>query len=132
MEDRRQRLQVYLERLSDAPRASTGAEARQQSDSILNEVETELTNIPNDPTTLGSDGRNYPPQDDRCHRMPNHPDVFRCETRGHYVFYRDNGAIRIETRSLKRPAVLFDKPGSDGRGVFDDNHNDNNDNEPQS
>lgn len=81
----------------------------------LEEVEDELTGIPNDPTRWQSDGRLYPPQRDNWSQDPDRPRVTRMRTKGHYVFIADNGAVEI--REVRSRMIVFALAGSDGREV---------------
>ena len=82
--------------------------------SVLNEVEDELSDIPNSPHNWQSDGRMYPPQMDSARDVPGRSDLIRFRSRGHNTFVRENGAIEI--LDLQNSA-LFSKFGADGRGV---------------
>jgi hypothetical protein len=59
----------------------------------------------------------YPPKDDYTTPLDGFPGVTKSRTKGDDVFIRTNGAIQIKRR---RAEVLLDKPGKDGRRVFDD------------
>jgi hypothetical protein len=80
----------------------------------LNSVEDELTDIPYRPEHWQTDGRMYPPDDDSARAVEGRSDLTRYRHKGHNTFIRENGAIEI--RALAG-AILFEKPGSDGRGV---------------
>ncbi len=112
---RAERLFEFFGRLARLPRARSAGEARSQLSVTLTEVENELTSIANDPSTLGRDGRMYPPEDDSKRDVPGRKDVIRFRSRKHNTFVRDNGAIEI--RAVEGDLVVFEKPGSDGRKV---------------
>jgi hypothetical protein len=114
---RHERLAEFFRRLAALPRATSAEEARRQIASTLTAVEDELTDIPSDPDSLGNDGRLYPPQDDSVRSVPGRSDVVRLRSRRHNTFVRSNGAIEIQAIDDKR--VVFEKPGSDGRKVWE-------------
>lgn len=111
-----QRLQEFYRRLGLLPRASSFEEARQQIDNTLNAVEDEMTSVPFDPQAWESDGRMYPVQDDNIRSVPEHPSIKRLRSSGHFIFIRTNGAMEI--RRAGSSDVLFSKPGSDGKEVW--------------
>jgi hypothetical protein len=114
------RLDEFFRRLLAAPAASKGTEVRKQLEDVLTQVEDELSGIPFDPNFREQkkpDGRMYPPQDDRGRPEPGHADVRRYRTTGHQVFIRENGAILI--REVASRTVVLNKPGKDGKEVFD-------------
>lgn len=110
------RLTYFLQRLASLPAASSAAEARSQLDSTLNAVEDEFSGVPFDPSNWMMDGRMYPPQDDFAFPVEGYPEVTLFRARKHRIYIRANGAVRIETTPK---ASLLDKPGADGRRVFD-------------
>lgn len=114
--EKSQRLRVFFDRLNEAPPASTQAEARTLSDSLLVSVEDEHSGIPNDSksanTPAALDGRMYPPLDD--YEKGSTHTYRRFRARGHVVYYGMNGAIRIDSL---HGDVLVDKPGADGRRI---------------
>lgn len=79
-------------------------------------MEDEFSGIPYDPEAWLSDGRLYPTADDAIRNVVGHPNVKRLRSRRHSSFIAENGAIRIETVTKE---ILLDKPGHDGRRVFD-------------
>ena len=112
-----ERLTEFLRRLERAPAAKTFEEAYSQICNILNEVEDELTAIPNNPENWLTDGRLYPPQLDNVRKVPNKDALKRFRSVGHNTFIGENGSIEIEVVETKK--VIFDKAGEDGRKVFD-------------
>ena len=111
------RLAEFLRRLAKAPAAKTFEEAYGQVSNILNEVEDELTVIPNNPESWQSDGRLYPPQLDNARTVPNKDAIKRFRSLRHNTFIGQNGSIAIEVVGTR--AVIFSKAGEDGRKVFD-------------
>jgi hypothetical protein len=85
-------------------------------DSTLNAVEDELSGVPFNPANWRTDGRMYPPQDDKAADVDGHPDVTSYRSRGHETFIAKNGAFEI--RDLRTDEVLVQKVGSDRRGVW--------------
>ena len=109
------RLAEFLRRLGGAPAAKTFDEAYSQICNILNEVEDEMTAIPQNPENWQSDGRLYPPLLDNLRAVPNRNDVKRLRSVGHNTFIGENGSIEIEV--IKSKEVIFSKAGEDGRKV---------------
>jgi hypothetical protein len=85
---------------------------------VLEALEDELSGAPNNPQNWRTDGRLYPPQQDNWFRVPGHPGVVRMRTRSHNVYIAANGAM--EARSTTSDLLDLDKPGSDGRKVWDE------------
>ena len=86
---------------------------------LLNEVESDLTDIPYDSEAamrMGGDGRMYPPLRDNRHVVSS--EVARYRVRRHNVFLGANGAIAIRTVG-RSPKVVFTKAGADGAHVRD-------------
>ena len=109
-----ERIALFLERLTAAPRASTAREAFDLLGVTLNEVEDELTDIAYQPGNYETDGRMYPPQEDSARDVPERQDVVRYRSRSHNTYIRDNGAIEIQDLDGN---VKFSKPGSNDLGV---------------
>src|SRR3954447_20580436 len=84
---------------------------------VLNQVEDELTTIPFHPDNYQTDGRLYPPQPDSMRAVDGRPEITRFRSRAHNTFIGANGSIEI--RAVASKDVVFSKPGSDGRGVWD-------------
>ena len=113
---RSERIQEFFRRLRVLPRATSLDGARRQIEVTLHAVEDELTPIPRDPATRGSDGRMYPPEDDAIRVVPGRPDLLRFRSRSHNTYLRMNGAMEI--REVLGDRVVFEKAGADGRKVW--------------
>ena len=85
-------------------------------DETLNQVEDELSDVPFDPDAWRTDGRMYPVQDDNAADVPNFPGVVSLRSGAHETFISPNGAIEI--RDVRTDAVIFEKVGADGKGVW--------------
>ena len=114
MTSKQARLNAFIERLSDAPPASSETEAFELIAQVLNQVEDELTQIPYHPQKWMTDGRMYPPQED-SKRSTSNPKVSRYRSRGHNTFIGGNGAIRIQ--EIRHQKILIDKVGKNNRKV---------------
>jgi hypothetical protein len=113
---KRERLEEFFRRLLVAPNTGTSDEAMQQLSNILDQVEDELTGVPNIPENWREDGRIYPPQADRMHSVPGQPRVKRFRTAGHNIYVGENGSLQIVTVD---GAVEMEKPGVDGLRVWE-------------
>ena len=112
-----ERLAEFLRRLGSAPAAKSFEEAYSQICNILNELEDELTGIPNNPENWQTDGRLYPPRLDSVRKVPNKNAVKRFRSVGHNTFIGENGGIEIEVVQTRK--VIFSKAGQDGRKVHE-------------
>lgn len=110
-----ERLAEMMARLDAAPACGTREEAFGLVTSIVNRVEDELTDIPNDPSTPRADERIWPPIDMYHFEVPGRPDLDGYRQRGHETLIRSNGALLIRAR--RSGDVILDKPGRDGRKV---------------
>ena len=114
--DKRERFAIFVQRLMEAPPASSAEDALMLLSTTLNAVEDEFTDIPFDPSQWMSDGRMYPPQADSARDVPGRSDVTRYRSKAHNTFIAKNGAIRIEVATSS--IVVLSKPGSDGNEVL--------------
>jgi hypothetical protein len=115
-----ERLEEFCRRLSVAPPAKNTAEARKLVETTLNAVEDDYSGVPYDPYAVNAtqqDGRMYPPDDKFQVLVPDHSDILCLRQRGHATYFRENGAFEIKI--VKTKEVFFQKPGADGRGVWD-------------
>src|SRR2546425_874396 len=113
---KKQRLRIFIERLTFAPPAKSAEEALDLLTGVLNAEEDELSGVPNHPAAWKDDGRMYPPQENNRREVPGRPSVRRYRSARHNTFIGSNGSIRIEGVD---GSVLIDKPGHDGRSVLD-------------
>ena len=114
--EKSKRLEEFVARLRAAPPAATAEEALKQLSHILNDVEDEMTSIPYNPAEWFTDGRLYPPQEDKRHSVPGHPLVVRYRSKEDNTFIGANGSIQIQRIDK---SVRVDKAGADGRHVWD-------------
>jgi hypothetical protein len=105
----------FLDRLAKATPASSHAEARDLLERTLNQVEDEYSGVPFDPNNWASDGRFYPPQDDKASEVERYPNVIVYRSKRHDTFIGQNGAIEI--RGVDGTVELT-KSGADGNGVW--------------
>lgn len=112
-----ERLKEFKNRVEQAPSCGSFDEGRSLVTKTLNDVEDEMSDTPYDPAEWEHDGRMYPPQEDSIRLVESHPEVKRLRSLFHNTFIRTNGSIRIE--DLRNRQVFLDKPGNDGRKVFD-------------
>src|SRR5258707_5251154 len=115
--DKPGRLELLYERLQAAPAAQTGKEAYEFLCATLNAVEDEHSGVPYNPPSWRTDGRLYPPQQDRVYAVPGFPEVLRYNSFKHDTFIATNGAI--EVRIIATGAVDFAKAGANGKGVWE-------------
>src|SRR5438270_9250182 len=115
--DKKARLELFCERLAAAQAASTRDEGYALICSTLDIVEDEHSGVPNNPPSWRTDGRLYPPQTDRVYAVDGFPEVLRYSSFRHDTYIGSNGAIEI--RVIATDAVLFTKPGANGKGVWE-------------
>lgn len=113
--DKKARLVIFYQQLSDAPPVSTHDEAYELLCTVLNRVEDEHSGIPNNPENWETDGRLYPPQLDSVRKIDD--DLLRYRSSKHNTYIASNGAI--EVCSVNNDEVLFAKAGANGKGVRD-------------
>ncbi|HLL89997.1 MAG TPA: hypothetical protein VK324_11910 [Tepidisphaeraceae bacterium] len=106
------RLREFFTRLDAAPAARSFDEGFGQIWRLLNEVEDELSGVAYNSTTLGRDGRLYPPMWDNTMRPPDRPEVWHLRSKNHVSLVGTNGAIEI--RSIVPDERVYEKPGDDG------------------
>jgi hypothetical protein len=117
--EKRARFELFVRELRDVAPAATLQEARDKLAEILNRIEDAHSGVPFRPEISDDDdGRMYPPADKFELKSPfGGARLFR--TRGHYVLFGDNGAVRISSgkRAATAPdaEIVLDKPGLDGR-----------------
>jgi hypothetical protein len=116
MLSKKERFQIFLQRLKEAKCPDSAAAALALLSDTLNSVEDEFSGIPGHPEKWETDGRMYPPQEDSVRNVPGRPSLRRYRSRAHNTFIGQNGSIRIETIEEK---LLFEKPGCDGRKTGD-------------
>ena len=116
MPSRNERLEEFFRRMLEAPASSSFDEAYQKFCSTLDQVEDELTGLPNEPSQWKTIPRNFPPQKDRMSSIQG-SDVKRFENRRHRTYIAPNGAI--EVRTIGSVVAHLSIAGSDGRTVCD-------------
>jgi hypothetical protein len=115
--DRYARLELFYERLQEAPAASTREEAYALLCATLNAVEDEYSGVPYNPPSWRTDGRLYPPQQDRVYAVDGFPGVLRYNSFKHDTYIASNGAL--EVRIIATGEVHFAKAGANGMGVWE-------------
>lgn len=107
--DNHQRLQIFFQKLTDAPPAASAEEALALVCHTIEAVEDEFCSVPREtPAPLHFTGRMYAPKADHTRRQPDGTLV--ADTRGHRVYCQSNGAISIV--ALPKRRMLFEKPGA--------------------
>ena len=115
---RSERFALFIAALKALPAASNFGEARTQLSDTLNGIEDRFSGVPFNPSTWVTDGRMYPPLEDSMRDVEDRPDVKRFRSKAHNTYIAENGAIRIEVAGSRE--IVLDKPGRDGRRVFND------------
>ncbi len=87
----------------------------------LDQVEDELSGLPNKPEPSMTLDRMFPPQADRISTVEGY-DLKRLDSLRHITYIAGNGAMEI--RLKRRPkdgsdVAQFSKPGADGRSISD-------------
>jgi len=95
-------LAEFLRRLESAPSARTFEEAYSQISNILNEVEDELTAIPNHPENWQTDGRLYPPKLDNVRTVPDKAAIKRFRSVGHNTFIEETAALKSRLSNQRK------------------------------
>lgn len=110
MATKEERIREFIGRLSAAPPASSADEAFHLLGSILDAVEDEMTNIPNNPALWMTDGRMYPPQNDAERKATGKPPGWRrYRSLKHDTFVGPHGEIEIWEIGGR---CLINKPGA--------------------
>ena len=116
--ERSERFRLFVEELSRAAPAADDEEARVLLKRILDTIEDRHSGVSYNPLAWKDDGRFYAPEDDFERRSPD-ASVRLFRSRGHYVLFGRNGAIKIVSARfpIGTPGaeVVLDKPGADGR-----------------
>ena len=100
--------------MAQTPAAHDQVSARLLLAKTLNGIEDAHSGEPFDPRNWMKHDRIYPPEDD-FEKVSHRPGSALFQTKGHSIWFGDNGAIRIEVRlGPERGRVELDKPGADG------------------
>jgi hypothetical protein len=110
---RKERFELFLQRLEGADPADSAESALALLRRILNEVEDEHSGVPYNPDNWQTDGRLYPPLDDRVKEAPGRPGMLVGSSLQHLSYFGANGAIQVYHKRAR--AVVLDKPGADGK-----------------
>lgn len=115
-----ERLKEVFRRLSSLPPASTFEEAYRQLCETLDQVEDEMSGLPNEPESWMTLDRMFPPQSDRMSSVAE-CDVKRFDNLRHITYISANGAIEIRSKRRKSQSVdtYFSKAGADGMSVIE-------------
>ena len=120
---KRDRVQLILTALRDAPAPSSRDYALALMDHIFRQVEDEHSGVPHEPFHVD---RLYPPVAAMERQVEGKPWLRRYRHTGHYTLIADNGAIviRVFERGMKDGVQVIvgertelDKPGADGRTI---------------
>ena len=112
------RLAEIYRRLSAAPASATAEKAMELLRRTIDDVEDEMTDLPNNQGRIQDDSRIYPPAEEFSFPVAGRPDLVRYRHVRHNTFLRDNGAIEIR-EAPPGGRVMFEKAGADGRKVTD-------------
>jgi len=112
------RLDEFFQRLGAASVVASFGEAYRLLCSTLDQVEDELSGLPNERERWLTLDRMFPPQSDRMSNVEG-CDVKRFDNVRHITYIAGNGAIEIRSKRRKKGAfeVHFSKPGLDGRSI---------------
>lgn len=115
---KRERLAEFFRRLAAAPTPSSHDEAYRLLCATLDQVEDELTGLPNEPTRWRELNRMFPPQPDRMVRVTGCC-VRRYNSRQQVTYIAESGALEIRSLSLRNglPEIQFFKAGMDGKSI---------------
>jgi hypothetical protein len=107
--DIHERLQVFFQKLADAPPAASAEEALALVCQTIEAVEDEFCSVPREtPAPLHFTGRMYAPQADHIRIQP--CGALVADTRGHRVYCQPDGALSIV--ALPKRRTVFEKPGA--------------------
>lgn len=112
-----ERLAEFFRRLVAAAPAASFDEAYSLVCTTLEQVEDELSGLPNEPDKWMSLDRLFPPQSDRMSTIEG-TGIKRFDSLRHITYVGPNGAIEIRS-SRDATAAYFSKPGRDGRSICD-------------
>ena len=104
------RLKTFLDRLGEAPAASSDEAALALVAQTLNAVEDTYSGLPYHPDMWSGDGRMYPPQSD-SERKSGREGYRLFRNRGHYTYIGLDGSIEIQDLNDRR---VFYKRGCSG------------------
>src|SRR5437667_11624202 len=92
--ERRERIELCIKKLREAPPAASYQGVRSLLEETLNQIEDLHSGVPYNPDAWKEDRRLYPPADDYELRSP-YEGIRVFRTLGHYVLFGSNGAIKI-------------------------------------
>lgn len=117
---KQERLREIFRRMEEAPPSSSFDDAYELLCTTMDEVEDELTGLPNEPERWREIPRLFPPQMDRMSRIEG-CEVYRFDSLRHVTYIAENGAIEIRSLRLAEGQlqIHFTKAGSDGRSACD-------------
>jgi hypothetical protein len=115
-----ERLKEFFQRLASLQPASTFEEAYLQLCKTLDQVEDEMSGLPNEPERWMTLDRMFPPQPDRMSSVAG-CDVKRFDNLRHITYISGNGAIEIRSKRLKGKTAdtHLSKIAADGRSVIE-------------
>ena len=114
MLSKKERLEVFLQRLESAKPVRSADEALLLLRRTLNAVEDEFSGVTYNPMLWESDGRMYPPDED-SRRKTDGP-YRRYRSKMHQTMVGENGSLKIIDLEGN---VLLNKAGDDGRWADD-------------